>query len=160
MIPQVFVQLESMPVNQNGKIDKLALKNMEITFETEEYKNSETETESIVCNAFKKVLELGEQNIGIHDDFFKLGGSSLGALELIMELENHGIVLSTSDIYRGRTVEKIAESARFRKDCQNLKQFESECRKKAYKVTTEQKFMLEEELSKSVISGKNIIQKN
>lgn len=149
MIPQVFVQLESMPVNQNGKIDKLALKNMEIPFETEEYKKAETESESIICNAFKKVLELGERNIGSHDDFFKLGGSSLDTLELIMELEKQGLVLSASDIYRGRTVEKIAESARFRPDSQNLKEFEFECRKKTYKVTTEQKFMLEEELSKS-----------
>ena len=66
-----------------------------------------------------------------------------------MELEKQGLVLSASDIYRGRTVEKIAESARFRPDSQNLKEFEFECRKKTYKVTTEQKFMLEEELSKS-----------
>jgi len=148
MIPQIFVQLEKMPVNLNGKIDKLALKEMKIDFAPNTFKNAETEIEAIILKTAKKVLELGDRNVSIDDDFFMLGGSSLNALELIMELEAYDLVLSTSDIYRARSFRKIAAAAQFKKDKQILNEAEAKYRTKAYKVTAQQKFMIEEELAR------------
>ncbi|MBP5216223.1 MAG: hypothetical protein J6038_00120, partial [Bacilli bacterium] len=45
--------------------------------------------------------------IGIHDDFYELGGDSLGSIQVIVNADLPG--LSASEIFRGRTPEKIAE---------------------------------------------------
>ena len=52
-----------------------------------------------LCTAFKKVLNL--EKVGIYDDFYELGGDSLGSIEAILESGLPG--LEASMIFRGRT---------------------------------------------------------
>ncbi|MBP5247368.1 MAG: AMP-binding protein, partial [Fibrobacter sp.] len=82
MIPSVFVQLEKMPVNAHGKVDKKSLKTMKIEFEESECLSSKS-VETILCDAIKNVLGL-EKDISLKDDFFELGGSSISAVELVL----------------------------------------------------------------------------
>ena len=52
-----------------------------------------------------KVLKL--EQIGLHDDFYEMGGDSLGSIKVIVESALPG--LQASEIFRGRTPEKIAK---------------------------------------------------
>jgi len=104
MIPTYFVRLDSMPLNQSGKLQRSALK-MPKEVSRAEYLAPRDEFEKLLCNGFSEVL--GIENIGIKDDFFKLGGSSIRAIELLELLDADDI--SPSMIYEGRTVERIAE---------------------------------------------------
>ena len=108
MIPSVFVTLDKMPLNKHGKIDKQSLKTMDISFKHLNEDSSEIGIENILCSAVKKVLDL-KRDPSKEDNFFELGGSSISAVELIIEIEKHHLTLTVSDIYYGKTIERIAK---------------------------------------------------
>ncbi len=103
MIPQHLVQLEKMPVNQNGKLDRKQLKAPDTGKMQREYREPENEKQAAVCRAFEKVLNL--EKVGILDNFFEMGGDSIQAMMLSCELND----ISVDYIYEGKTPEKIAE---------------------------------------------------
>ena len=53
--------------------------------------------------------------IGIYHDFFKLGGHSLSAVRVEVELEKQGIHMDNTDIYVYRTIESLAQHIRKRR---------------------------------------------
>jgi amino acid adenylation domain-containing protein len=77
MIPAAFVQMDSMPLTTNGKIDRKALPIPEDmrTQSTVDYVSPKTETQSIIADIWKKVLRVSK--VGIYDNFFESGGHSL-----------------------------------------------------------------------------------
>lgn len=84
MIPAVFVRLDSLPLNQSGKLNRNAL--MEHTVEINESHEQDepiNEYEKIICETFKSVL--GTENIGRNSDFFALGGTSLSMISVLSE---------------------------------------------------------------------------
>ena len=105
MIPSYFLKIEEIPLKPNGKLDRKALPRPEAGSFHSDYTAPETETQKILCEAFGKAL--GLEQIGIHDDFYELGGDSLAAISLITECELTG--LTSSEVFQGRTPEKIAE---------------------------------------------------
>ncbi|MEM1391734.1 MAG: amino acid adenylation domain-containing protein [Cyanobacteria bacterium P01_H01_bin.150] len=87
MVPSNFVTLKSLPLTPNGKVDRKALQARDtdtIKRETE-YIAPRNDTEEIIANIFSEVVKV--QNVGIHDDFFILGGNSLLATQLISRLK-------------------------------------------------------------------------
>lgn len=109
MIPTFFVQMEKIPLNTNGKVDR---KNLLIpNFVSQNtYVAPRTECEKILCDAFKEALEDFEEieKIGIDDDFFLMGGDSVSAMELMLACEE--LKLTVPLIYEKRTVRAIAEA--------------------------------------------------
>jgi len=105
MIPAYFVKIDQIPLNQSGKLDRKALKIPKEVYKAQ-YVAPRDDFEKLLCDGFSKVLEVEE--IGIKDDFFKLGGSSIKAIELLEVLDTDE-ELSPAMLYEGRTVEKIAE---------------------------------------------------
>ncbi len=109
MIPSLFIELEEMPLNANGKIDKFALKNIR---ETTEIHIVDDETLNIVLEAFREVLN--NDFILIDSDFVEWGGNSLSAMNLQMLLnQNLGVSLSSSDIIELSTPVNIANHIKY-----------------------------------------------
>jgi acyl carrier protein len=77
MIPSAFVMLDVLPLTPNGKIDRRALPTPEKVRPQLEatYVIPKTEIEKTIAQIWQKALNL--ENIGIHDNFFDLGGHSL-----------------------------------------------------------------------------------
>nr|WP_169914817.1 non-ribosomal peptide synthetase [Rhodococcus yunnanensis] len=75
MVPSVFVELDAIPLNVNGKVDRRALPRAE--FVAAEYRAPESSLQAVVAAVFGEVLEVAR--VGIDDDFFDLGGNSLSA---------------------------------------------------------------------------------
>nr|WP_245664838.1 amino acid adenylation domain-containing protein [Nocardia grenadensis] len=82
MVPSVFVELDALPLNVNGKLDRKALP--EPVFEAREFRAPSTPIEEIVAGVFAEVL--GVDRVGAEDDFFALGGNSLVATQVAARL--------------------------------------------------------------------------
>ncbi len=79
MVPAVFLVLDALPLNINGKLDRKALP--EPVFEAREFRAPPaTPIEQIVAGIFAEVL--GVERVGADDDFFMLGGNSLLATQV------------------------------------------------------------------------------
>lgn len=105
MIPQYMMQIEEIPLTNNGKIKKQTLP--EIKGQSFiEYVEPENEIEEALCKVFQEVL--GVERIGIQDGFFALGGDSIRAIKVVSKLRDLGYELSVRDIFTKETVEAIA----------------------------------------------------
>jgi len=83
MIPSVFMLLDELPLTPNGKVDRKALPAPVHTRRV--YEAPRTKLESILTSMWEKMLNITK--VGIHDDFFELGGNSLKAAILTNKLE-------------------------------------------------------------------------
>ncbi|UCH96083.1 MAG: amino acid adenylation domain-containing protein, partial [Candidatus Aminicenantes bacterium] len=89
MIPAVFIQLEEIPLTPNGKVDRKALSLYEHGKRLEtgvEYAAPQNNIEKIIADTWKKLLQIHE--VGIHDNFFDLGGNSLKIIRLNNQLKD------------------------------------------------------------------------
>ena len=105
MIPAFFIEMDQMPLNQNGKIDRFALPKPDAGAMVREYVAPVTPEEKAICEVFGKVLSV--ERVGATDDFFELGGDSLSTALAAAELE--ALQVDYKDIYAYKTPRKIAE---------------------------------------------------
>ncbi len=109
MIPTIFVLLEELPANPNGKIDRAALPVPDATNTLRD-----TITALPITPTEKRVAEivaslLGEEQIGIDENFFMLGGHSLLGTQVIMRLiEAFGVEMPLRTIFNAPTVRLLS----------------------------------------------------
>ena len=77
MIPASFIVLETLPLTPNGKVDRQKLSRFEegAAQAAVTYVPPQTETEQIIARIWQEVLDV--ERVGVHDNFFDLGGHSL-----------------------------------------------------------------------------------
>ncbi len=105
MIPAFYLKIDSVPLKPNGKLDRKALPAPNIENLRSDYAAPTNDIEKAICQGMEKVLGLSQ--VGIHDDFYEIGGDSLSSIEFINQCDLPG--LSTAEVFRGRTPEKIAK---------------------------------------------------
>lgn len=105
MIPSYFIHIDSVPLLPNGKVDRQAFQAPDLANYFTEYVAPSNELEERLCEVMQQVLEV--ERMGIHDDFFLLGGDSLRTIKLVSLLAIQDI--SVTDIYSARTPAAIAE---------------------------------------------------
>ncbi|MEH2221574.1 non-ribosomal peptide synthase/polyketide synthase [Nostoc sp.] len=110
MIPSSFVLLENLPLTPNGKIDHRALPTHELTLLNEaDYVMPNTEAEKIIAGIWQKALQV--EKVGIHDNFFDLGGHSLIATQVISRLqEAFRTSLPLRYIFESPTIAQLSEA--------------------------------------------------
>jgi amino acid adenylation domain-containing protein len=84
MVPSAFVELDTIPLTPNGKLDRRSLPEPEFTDAT--YASPASERQAILCGLFAKAL--GITRVGANDSFFDLGGQSLSAIRLISSINS------------------------------------------------------------------------
>lgn len=104
MIPSYYIKIDEIPLKKNGKMDRKALPKPDTKDFKTDYAAPRNEIEENICHAMEKVLKLDK--VGIHDDFYEMGGDSLGSIQLIVESRLQG--LNAGEVFRGRTPENIA----------------------------------------------------
>ncbi len=108
MIPAHFVEIEKIPLNPNGKVDRNLLPEPGARPRSE-YVAPGTDKEREIAEIWKQVL--GLEKVGIYDNFFDTGGNSLKIIKLTIELKKHlGIELPTAKMFQYTT---IAAQARY-----------------------------------------------
>ncbi|MCD7440494.1 amino acid adenylation domain-containing protein [Streptomyces lincolnensis] len=97
MVPTYFHQLERLPLTENGKIDKKALVRLAGTLGHggAAYAAPSTPAEQRLAMLWAQVLGVPLERIGRDDNFFDLGGTSLAAVRLLVQLDR---ALSLKDL--------------------------------------------------------------
>ena len=107
MMPSFFVHIDEMPVTPGGKIDKKALPVPEVAVNNTSYVEPVTMVQKTLCEIFEKAL--GTEKVGIEDNFFDLGGSSLTASKVAVMCLSRNISIVYADVFKHPTVRELAE---------------------------------------------------
>jgi amino acid adenylation domain-containing protein len=110
MVPTAFIPLDKFPLTANGKVDRRALPAPALLrpMMRAEHVAPRTDTEAALCAIWSEAL--GLQHIGIHDNFFDLGGHSLSGIQLLGRVEERfGRSLEYKQLFVGPTVAQMAK---------------------------------------------------
>ena len=108
MVPSYFVVLEKMPLNPNGKVDRKALPEPERSF-AQNYVPPQNESENVLVGIWSEVLGLDRKKIGIHDNFFHIGGHSLKAAALSRQIyKAFSVDIPIVELYRSPTIKNLS----------------------------------------------------
>ena len=113
MIPPRYCLVDHFPKTINGKIDRESLPSpsQSLTAAHGSYEAPRNELESKLAQIWESVLQIPQ--IGIHDDFFELGGSSLLVTRVVSELTSEfSIELPVRDFFANPTVASSARQIR------------------------------------------------
>ena len=106
MVPDVYMQMDVMPMTPNGKINRKALPVPEMK-RAMEFVAPEDEMETLFCHIFSEVLKIEE--VGATDNFFEIGGTSINAIKVIVEASKQGVQIVFNDIFNLKTPRALAE---------------------------------------------------
>jgi amino acid adenylation domain-containing protein len=116
MAPAIFKVFDALPLTPNGKVDRRALIEALASARPESRAHRvapRDETEAALAGIWQEVL--GAPEVGVDDDFFELGGHSVKAAQVMALVEDRlGVRLTLLEIFRLRTVAKLAETIRTR----------------------------------------------
>ncbi|MFJ4823538.1 amino acid adenylation domain-containing protein [Streptomyces bacillaris] len=110
MVPAHFVRIDRVPLTPNGKADRRALPAP--AGETAPDRTpaaARNATEEAIAAIWAQVLE--RETVGVHDDYFALGGDSITVLRVRALAEKQGIHFTLDDLMRHPTVAGLAEQA-------------------------------------------------
>ena len=108
MIPAVLIEMESLPLNKNGKVDRKALPNPDLSeLLTNEYEAPRNEIEKSLAQIWKDLLSIDK--VGINDNFFELGGDSIITIQVVSRARRSGIEMKPADIFIFQTIKKLSE---------------------------------------------------
>ncbi|MFG1954931.1 amino acid adenylation domain-containing protein [Micromonospora sp. NPDC048830] len=111
MVPTYFVDLPEFPLSPNGKVDRKALPSLSSivrqTQERESFVAPRTETERTLGEIWTRLLNV--ERVGVHDDFFDLGGHSLLVASLATEVQSEwDVSVMLPMVFQNRTLEALA----------------------------------------------------
>lgn len=108
MLPSAYVQLEKLPLDQNGKIDRTNLPQPDWFTPEQEYVGPRNPTEETLCRVWQEVLR--RDRIGIYDNFFKIGGHSLLATQVATRMrESFKVDIPLTRIFEAPTIAQLAQ---------------------------------------------------
>lgn len=114
MIPMTYYILNEFPLNKNGKVDRKEL--CKIASERESGKNDE----KLISNFEKEILNIWNEvfntyHLDIDDNYFRLGGDSLTATQIIALIKrNIGVEVSIGELFSNPTVRRLASVIKYK----------------------------------------------
>jgi len=110
MVPSSFVQVTEWPLTPSMKVDRRALVAPEREHYSDQgYAEPNSHLEKAIASIWQEFL--GLETVGIHDDFFELGGDSLLGLAVVAKIKRAGIPLTPRQIFEHPTIAELAALA-------------------------------------------------
>jgi amino acid adenylation domain-containing protein/non-ribosomal peptide synthase protein (TIGR01720 family) len=109
MVPALFVTLDELPLTPNGKVDRRALPAPDPAAAQREYVAPRNAREEKMAEIWGQILNL--ERVGIHDDFFELGGDSLLVVRVVTKAAKAGITVTTKQAFQHRTIADLVAAA-------------------------------------------------
>lgn len=111
MVPSMFVFLDALPLSANGKVDRKALGKPSAPVSHRAHVAPRQELERELCRIWEDVLHV--QGVGIHDNFFEVGGTSLLCIKVQKRINDRlGRAVALTDIFEFPTVSELASHLR------------------------------------------------
>jgi amino acid adenylation domain-containing protein/non-ribosomal peptide synthase protein (TIGR01720 family) len=107
-VPSAFVALPALPLTPNGKVDKRALPVPELP-SAEEHVAPAGPVEETLCRIFAEVLRI--PRVGVHDNFFAIGGDSILSIQIVARARTAGITLTPRMLFLHQTIAELAAEA-------------------------------------------------
>ncbi|MCP4215184.1 MAG: amino acid adenylation domain-containing protein [bacterium] len=108
MIPSYFMELEKLPLNPNGKIDRNALPKPQ-THTTGPHTPPQTKMEKALADIWSEILKVEKEKIGRESGFFQLGGQSLKAAAVIATIHKTlEVSVTLEDVFTRTTLQAMA----------------------------------------------------
>ncbi|MBK8552374.1 MAG: amino acid adenylation domain-containing protein [Ignavibacteria bacterium] len=109
MMPSNIILLDQFPLTKNGKIDKKALPDPDVTENlSNEYSVARNDLEEVLVEIWQELLEV--ESVGINDNFFELGGDSIIIIQIVSRARRAGFELQVSDIFSYQTIAKLSQA--------------------------------------------------
>ncbi|HKH48745.1 MAG TPA: amino acid adenylation domain-containing protein, partial [Thermoanaerobaculia bacterium] len=111
MVPAAFVVLEALPTTPSGKVDRRALPEPGAGRPRleGEYAAPRNPLEESLAAVWREVLSL--ERVGIHDNFFRLGGDSILIIQIVARARAAGLALTPRQLFEHQTVAELAAVA-------------------------------------------------
>ena len=109
MLPSVIVKLEQMPLNANGKIDRMSLPAPDQSQDASSqlYQQPRSPIEELLEAIWCDVLAV--TSVGVTENFFDIGGHSLLATQVMSRISSSvGVDIPLRKIFEGPTIEELA----------------------------------------------------
>ncbi|WP_332961272.1 amino acid adenylation domain-containing protein, partial [Microcoleus sp. AR_TQ3_B6] len=111
MVPSAFVLLDALPLTSNGKVDRRALPAPDATRPelAGAYVAPRTSVEERMARIWADVL--GLEQVGIHDNFFEVGGDSILSIQIVARANQAGLKISPKQLFQYQTIADLATVA-------------------------------------------------
>ncbi|MEV7601138.1 amino acid adenylation domain-containing protein, partial [Kitasatospora sp. NPDC089797] len=108
MVPAVFTALDELPLTPNGKVDRRALPEpaAESALAGAEYTAPRDTVEQLLAEVWAQVL--GLERVGVHDNFFDLGGDSILSIQVVSRARQAGLRLTSKLLFLHQSVAALA----------------------------------------------------
>lgn len=110
MVPGIYLYSDTFPLTPNGKIDRKRLPTPELDqLPSQAYVAPGTASEKLVAAIWADVLMIESGRIGIHDNFFALGGHSLSIVQVNARIQSEcRVQLPLKDIFEHAQLHRLA----------------------------------------------------
>ncbi|MBK5550281.1 amino acid adenylation domain-containing protein, partial [Pseudomonas sp. TH03] len=109
MVPTHLLFLDHWPLTANGKLDRKALPQPDVSQVQQDYVAPQSELEQQIAAIWQDVLKL--ERVGLTDNFFELGGDSIISIQVVNRARQAGIRFSPKDLFQHQTVQALATVA-------------------------------------------------
>jgi amino acid adenylation domain-containing protein len=110
MIPARFVFLDHLPLTAHGKLDRQALPRSEglRAHLGQDFAPPLTAEQAALAAIWERVLQI--DRVGLHDNFFALGGDSIKSIQVLAETRAQGIPVSLEQLFEHPTIDALAQT--------------------------------------------------
>ena len=106
LVPAELFTVDAIPRSTSGRVDQRSLTEK---LKRKDYAVARNRVEEILCGIWKKLLPV--EQVGIHDNFFRLGGDSILSIQVITQAREAGIQITPRQMFERQTIAELAEVA-------------------------------------------------
>ena len=107
MVPSACVALPALPLTRTGKVDRRALPAPEP--QAREAATPRNAVETALAEVWAEVLR--RESVGIHDNFFEIGGDSIRTIQVVARSRKRGLILAPRQLFQHQTIAELAKVA-------------------------------------------------
>ncbi|MFE9577560.1 non-ribosomal peptide synthase/polyketide synthase [Nocardia sp. NPDC006044] len=108
MVPTAVLAIDAVPLTANGKVDRKALPDPELT-SSRPYRAPVSAAEGVLVSVFAEVL--GLDRVGVDDSFFELGGDSIRSIQVVSRARELGVEVTPREVFEHQTAGALAAIA-------------------------------------------------
>ncbi len=107
MVPSTIEHLPELPLTPNGKIDSEKLKRRKVVVPVRKKVFPSTPRQKVLAEIWADILSLKQEEIGIYDNFYALGGNSMSGMVFIGRAKSKGLSLKATDLLKYPTISQL-----------------------------------------------------